>query len=197
MTVVTAERGTDGRESAGAHRLGDHPDADGRWSCWDCGEAADTRSGLVARDDCRGSTWWCSMCRRRRHAPDYECECSLSGLQYARCGICGQWELEPESAENGKPICRGCESSSFNVGVALDAMLAAARASLLPFQGHAERYAALARRFADVLPEATDHQSVARDYAAAFESAAEALGGLAQMHNAVERVRIQSRERAS
>ena len=195
MNTVAAEQTADRRERAGAHRYGDHPDADGRWSCWDCGETADTRSGLAARDDCHGSSWWCSMCRRQRYAPDYECACSLSGLEYQRCGTCGQWEPEPDAVDDTRnPICRVCESASFGVGAALDAMLSASRASLLPFQRHATQYAVLARRCAGILPE-DDGASVAHDYVAAFITAAEALDGLAQLDAIVERVRIQRNER--
>ena len=197
MTTALADHATQSKARPGAHRHGDHPDADGRWSCWDCGESVDTRYGLDVRDDCGGSSDWCAMCRRRRHAPGYECECSLSGLEYQRCSVCGRWELEPESADDvGHPVCHGCASASFGVGATLDAMLSVARASLLPFQRHATDYTALARRFADILPE-SDDPSVAHDYAEAFMAAAEALDGLARLNATVERVRIQNRERRS
>lgn len=196
MSALIADRTTEHRSRAGAHRHGDHPDADGRWSCWDCGGAADTLSGLGARDDCPGSQSWCSMCRRRRHSPDYECECSLSGFAFGRCGACGRWELEPEAMIDGEPVCRACESSPYNVGSALDVMLAEARASLLPIRQHAEAYVALARAFTLAIPE-DDDSSLARVYAAAFKAAAEALDGLAQLDTRVDRVRMQYKERWS
>lgn len=180
MTTLVADCTLEDEGRAGAHRYWDSPDADGRWSCWDCEATADTRAGLAARDDCPGSRAWCSMCRRRRHGPDYECECSLSGCEFARCGVCGRWELEPDATDAGQPTCRVCEQSSFDVGAALDAMLA--RASLLPIQQHAERYATLARCSRLAIPEKDEHASRARDYADAFKAAAEALGGLAQLH---------------
>lgn len=197
MTLLVADRTIEVRGRTGAHRHGHHPDADGRWSCWDCGETADTRTGLESRDDCLGSLHWCPMCRRRRHAPDYECECSLSSFEFARCGVCGRWELEPETTDAGDPICQACEQSSHNVGAALDLMLAEARASLLPIQQHAEQYATLAHRFRLAVPDDEEHPSVARDYAAAFEVVAEALGGLAHLDATVDRVRMQSRENRS
>ena len=197
MPAVVDDRTTKDRGRIGAHRYWGHPDADGRWSCWDCGETADTLAGLAARDDCPGSGYWCSMCRRRRHGPDYECECSLSGLEHARCSVCGRWELEPENTNAGDPICQACEQSPFDVGAALDVMLAEARASLLPIAHHAEQYSTLARCFRLAVPEEEGQVSMARDYAAAFEAAAEALGGLAHLDSSVDRARTQSREHLS
>ena len=196
MSISVAERTTEDRGRIGAHRSWGHPDADGGWSCWDCGETTDTLSGLKARDDCPGSQYWCSMCRRQRHSPDYECECSLSGLAFDRCGIYGRWELEPEAMLDGEPVCRACESSPYDVGSALDVMLAEARASRLPIQQHAEAYVAHARAFTLAIPE-DDDSSLARGYAAAFEAAAEALDGLAQLDTTVDRVRMQCKERRS
>ena len=194
MTVIPAEHATAGSTDPGTHRRGERSDGDGGWSCWDCGESAETASGLDARDDCAGSGGWCSMCRRQRHAPDYECECSLSGLEYRRCGVCGRWELEPESTDDvGAPVCSVCEGASFDVGAALDIMLSVARASLLPFQRHATGYIALARRFAGILPE--DDSSVAHDYAKAFVVAAEALDGLARLDAAIDLARMLDKER--
>ena len=197
MTLLVADRTIENRGRTGAHRHGHRPDADGRWSCWDCGETADTRTGLESRDDCPGSCHWCSMCRRRRHAPDYECECSLSGFEFVRCGVCGCWELEPETTDAGEPICQACEQSSYDVGAALDLMLAEARAALLPIQQHAEQYATLAHCFRLGVPAEDGHASKARDYAAACEAVAEALGGLAHLDATMDRVRTQSRERRS
>ena len=137
------------------------------------------------------------MCRRRRHAPDYECECSLSGFEFARCSVCGRWEIEPKATDAGEPICWVCARSPFDVGEALDVMLAEVRASVLPIRQHAERYATLARRFRLAIPDEDGQASMARAYAEAFEAAAEALGGLAHLDATVDRVRTQSRESRS
>ena len=76
-------------------------------------------------------------------------------------------------------------------------MLAEARASLLPIRQHAEQYSTLARCFRLAIPKGDGPTSRAQDYAEAFETAAEALDGLAHLDAAVGRVRIQNREHRS
>ena len=171
---ATTELAMSDKGRVGAHRLGHSCDEDSKWRCWDCHAAADTRIGLESSDDCPGNDTWCSMCRTTRR--DHECICSLSGLGFERCGFCGQWELEPERAPDGQPICRSCDRSEVDVAQTLRLMTG--EAALLPIAQHEEQYSVLARRITQMIPVGEDPGPTVLEYAAAFESVAEALGSL-------------------